>query len=185
MRLTRFPSFVLVVLIACLAVACDSIRPPARDTTAKDIMPKPSGYNIVDTAQYRSQVANLIAAGAAGTGQLQVSAGVVVADRVAGCFQTAGAYEAQFYINTSNPLLSGAVVVINKSVLANPQTLLGCLNPSRPPGVDGVQAVIDPCVTTFETTKNNQSLLVTIAGTNPTVCTLLCSATEGCPAAGK
>jgi len=170
-RLNHALRVLLAVFGIALVAACSAVT-PARDDSAKQLMPKLDAYNITNTADLRGAISNLLAGGAALTGNVQVSAAVKLIEGVAGCYQQAGVYEAQIYTNKSNPLLSGAVLIINKSAATNPAVLLTCFSPA--PAAQARLAAPQPCSGGYSATFNGKEYYIGYIGTDGAVCSDLC-----------
>ena len=167
------PLLSVLLISACSAI---SVAAPTKDVSASNLMPNISGYARVDTQDVRGTIANLASGGALLAGNPEISALVKVADRFAGCYQKAGAFQADVFTNTSNPVLSGAILILNQSVAQNPQVFLSCLNPAGA----SVQDVGGPCTKNYTLTSNGSTYQIFYAATDPQVCQAFCSVLQGC-----
>lgn len=168
---------VLIAMLAIIFAACSAIT-PGPDNSVTVLMPKlDANYTITDITARQGDLVTLITAGGAATGQLEISAAAQVIGKFADCYKTAGAYAASLYVSKTNILNTGAVVLINKTVAINPITLLSCVSPAKS-GNSAQQAdsPVNPCAKVYEFKYNNKDFIALVGGTNPQVCSDLCSA---------
>ncbi len=166
----------LVVLLAF--TACSALPAPTKEGSALSLMPNVGGYNRTDTKDVQGALANLAAGSAALTGNVQFSALIKIADRYASCYRNAGAFEAVIYTNQSNPILTGAILIINNGVASNPAIFLTCLNAKAPS--TGQSIVPQPCTNHYTLPAANNSYEIMYVGSDTQVCTAFCSALQGC-----
>jgi hypothetical protein len=166
----------LIAVLAIIFAACSALA-PGPDNTVNELMPKPAGYNYTDLAKYQGELITLLSAGGAATGQLQVVAAAQVIGGLANCYKDAGAYAAGGYNNPSNLLENGIVVLINKTVVTNPMTLVNCVNQARQgPNAAQQDNIISPCAKVHEFKYNGKDIMAIIAGTDSPFCTNMCNA---------
>jgi hypothetical protein len=173
----------IAALLLWLLAGC-SLLPaaPTKDTSALSLMPNLAGYTRTDISSMQGTLANVIAGGAALTGNVEISALVKAGDRLLTCLHNAGGFEADAFINQSDPTQTGAIIIINDSVVSNLSTYLSCLNLGASVG-SSVQE-IQPCSFTYILNTAGNAYHVLYAATGPTVCTTFCNALQGCIAAG-
>ncbi len=173
----------VAALLLWLLAGC-SLLPaaPTQDTSALSLMPNLGGYTRTDISTMQGTLANVIAGGAALTGNIEISALVKVGDRLLGCYHSAGGFEADAFISQSDPSLAGAILIINNKVVSDLTILLRCLNPTG----NGANSAseIQPCSFAYTLQAANNSYQVMYAATSPTVCTTFCNALQGCIASG-
>jgi len=168
----------IAALLLWLLAGC-SVLPsaPTKDTSALSLMPNLAGYTRTDVSSLQGTLANVIAGGAALTGNVEISALVKAGDRLLGCYHNAGAFEADAFISTSDPTQSGVIMIINNTVVSNLSILLSCLNPNAA----GSQAAeIQPCTGSYTLNSAGNAYQVFFAATARPVCTTFCNALQGC-----
>lgn len=172
----RLNSMILVALLAVIVGACNAIKAPAPDNSVNTLIPKPGGYTFTDITQYSGNLSNLLAGAAAASGNIPASLTVKTVEKLFDCYKKAGAFAAGAYVNTANPILIGTTLIINKSVVTNPQTLIGCFNETKPQdnGLGGGQSA-GPCAFLYDFPYDNKTFTAFVAGSDSQVCTALCS----------
>ncbi len=172
----------VAALLLWLLAGC-SLLPsaPTKDTSTLSLMPNLAGYNQTDLSTMQGTLANVIAGGAALTGNVEISALVKAGDRLLSCYHNAGAFEADAFINQGDPTLAGAILIINNKVVSNPNILLSCLKFN---GNGSSVAELQPCSFTYTLNTTGNSYQIMYAATSPTVCSTFCNALQGCIASG-
>src|SRR5579863_5372922 len=119
----------IAALLLWLLAGC-SLLPaaPTQDTSALNMMPNLAGYMRTDVTTLQGTLANVIAAGSALTGNVEISALVKAGDRLLTCYHSAGAFEADAFVSQSDPTQSGVILIINNNVVANLGILVSCAN---------------------------------------------------------
>ena len=164
----------LVVIVG--VAACSS--PPARDTSAASLMPALPDYNVTEATDLQDALAKVGAAGALTTAQPEIAAAITGANAISQCYQRAGAYEARVYVNKAQPLNLGAVIIINRNVLTNPDVFTSCVAPQAM--ARSAVPVIQPCSNTFTLKTDTNEYYVGYVGSNPEVCAAFCNTIQGC-----
>jgi len=173
-RLLSWRTVIPALLMFGLATACSALPPaPTQDVAASMVLPNLGNYTRVNTTDIQGTLANVSAGGVALTGNLEISAMIKLADGLATCYHNAGAYDSAVYYNTANPLLAGAMLVINDKVATNLNVLLSCLKP--PAGASSVQDV-QVCTKHYQLNKAGTLFEVLFAGADPSVCALFLGA---------
>ena len=167
---TLLPALIMFGLVS----ACSALpAAPTQDVAASQILPNLGGYTRVNTSDVQGTLANVTAGGVALTGNIEISGMIKLIDGLATCYHNAGAYDSAVYYNTANPLLAGAMLVINNKVMSNPAILLSCL---RPPGAAASIADIQICSKHYQLLKAGSTYEVLFAGADPSVCDLFLAA---------
>lgn len=164
------------VLLFGLTAGCSALPiSVTKDISASVILPNLGGYTRINTSDIQGTLANVSAGGVALTGNLEISAMIKLLDGLATCYHNAGAFDSAVYYNTSNPLLAGAMLVINDSVISNPSVLISCLHPAT--GAASVQDV-QVCTRHYQLIKNGSTYEVLVAAADPSVCALFLGAIQ-------
>jgi hypothetical protein len=181
-RPTRSAHGVSVAALLLWLLAGCSVLPgaPTKDTSALSMMPNLAGYTRADISSLQGTLANVLAGGAALTGNVEISALVKLGDRLLTCYHNAGGFEADSFINNSDPTQTGVILIINNNVVSNLGVLLSCANLGS--GGSSV-AEIQPCWGSYTLAATNNSYQVMFAATARAVCTTFCNALQGCVAA--
>ena len=157
---------------------------PAPDNSASNLMPVLADYNSETTLDIQNAISKLGSAAALAGAQVEVAASVQAVDGLLTCYEKAGAIVGQAYVNKTNPLYAGLIIIVNKNVLTNPQTFLSCLAPktllSAPNGSTTTQ--IQPCTHAYTLNQNGNTFYIAYIGTNSQVCASFCSGLQGCTA---
>ena len=169
----------VVALVAFTVAACSGLA-PTKEPTAGNMMPNLADYNINDVQNIQDAIAKLTSAASLVSGQPEVTAAIAGLSSVVSCFQSAGAIQGRTYVNKSNPLYSGVVLIVNKNVLTDPQTWVNCTIPRRSAAVPQGGIQLSPCAKTYTLNKDNNTFYVAYAATDQRVCSAFCSALEGC-----
>ncbi len=164
-------------LAACIVLlnACGTTL--TKDTTAASLMPNLTDYNIENTTNIQDAVAKFASAASLAAGQLQITAAVTTASGILTCYQNAGAIEGRTYVNKAEPLKAGLVVIINKNMVTDPNTLISCITgPKRAAATNAIQ----PCTKFYTLDKTTNQFYIAYVATNPEVCAAFCSALDSC-----
>ncbi len=171
------PSLVALLIFT----ACNAVPVPTKDASTKSFMPNIGGYTQVNTADVQGALSNVVAGASALTGNLQFTALIKLADKYANCYRDAGAFEASIYTSQSNPVLSGAILIINNKVAANPQVFLSCLNARGPSSAQSNEP--KPCTNQYTyTAPEGNTYQIVYAATDQQVCQSFCAALPSCKA---
>ncbi|MHB8626829.1 MAG: hypothetical protein ACYDBJ_16180 [Aggregatilineales bacterium] len=172
----------VAALLLWLLAGC-SLLPvaPTKDTSALSLMPNLAGYTRTDLSTMQGTLANIIAGGALLAANPEISAMVKAGDRLLSCYHNAGAFEADAFINQSDPTLTGAILIINNNAVKDLKILLSCLNLN---GNGASVAELQPCSFTYTLNTTGNSYQIMYAATSPTVCAAFCNALQGCIASG-
>jgi hypothetical protein len=170
-------ALVVMILAVTLVGACASI---ARDDSAANLIPNLGGYTVTNTLDIQDSIAKVAGGAALLAAQPQITAMIGAASSFLSCLQQVGAVEGRVFIRNSNPLHAGALVVVNKTKLANFETLVGCALPGS-----GARfaAQMQPCSKTYTLKKGETEYFIAYVATDESVCTELCNGLEGCLAA--
>ncbi len=167
---------VLIGMLGLIFAACNALA-PGPDTSVNTLMPKLDTYTSTDITQYQGDLVNLITAGGVATGNVPVAAAAQVIGKFADCYKQAGAYAASLYVNKSNIINTGAVVLVNKTVAFNPLTVMNCVSQSKGGNAPAqADSPVAPCFKLHEFKYNNKDFIAFIGGTNSPVCTDMCNA---------
>ena len=175
-RLSRFSGHVMLpaLIMFGLLTACSALpAAPTQDPGASQILPNLGGYTRVNTSDVQGTLANVTAGGVALTGNIEISGMIKLIDGLATCYHNAGAYDSAVYYNTANPLLAGAMLVINNKVMGNPAILLSCLKPRV--GASSI-ADVQICSKHYQLLKAGSTYEVLFAAADPSVCDLFLGA---------
>jgi hypothetical protein len=174
----RFVSSLLpLALCALLLNAC--VPAASKDTSAAALMPNLPDYNVATTLDIQDAIVKLAGASSLATGQVEITAAVAAASGLLACYQSAGALEGRTYVNKADPLKAGLVVIINRNVVTDPNTLLGCVAPRNSLSAAAKPAV-QPCLNNYTLVKPGNQFYIGYVGTNPEVCAAFCSALDSC-----
>lgn len=170
---------VLTVIVVAVAAACTGAA--QRDESAANLIPALPDYEVINTLDVQDAIAKVAGGTTLLAGQPQIAAMVVVANEITKCYQNVGAIEARVFVRRSNPLHAGALIVINRNKLTDPQTFLGCVLPNTGSG-PRVAVQLQPCTKAYTLQKDNNEFYIAYVATDESVCTELCSKMEGCTA---
>src|SRR5579859_6171104 len=145
---------------------------PTQDTSALNMMPNLAGYSRTDVSSLQGTLANVLAGGAALTGNVEISALVKVGDRLISCYHGAGAFQADAFVSQSDPTQSGVILIINNKVVSNLSLLLSCANPAAP---GSSVAEIQPCTGSYTLPTAGNSFQIMFVATARAVCTTFCN----------
>ncbi|HLY27355.1 MAG TPA: hypothetical protein VKQ72_13515 [Aggregatilineales bacterium] len=153
------------------------------DNSAQNLMPVLPDYNTSSVLNIQDALAKLTSLAAAAGAQVEVSAGVAAVNGLVTCYEKAGALVGQAYVNKTNAVNSGLIIIVNQNQLTNPQVFTSCVVPIRPLAqANGAAPVIQPCTKSYTLNQNNNTFDIAYIGTNPTVCQAFCSGLKGCTA---
>src|SRR5438552_3066977 len=138
-----------VALVVVLIVAACSGLALTKEPSAGNMMPNLTDYNINDVQNIQDAIAKLTSAASLVSGQPEVTAAIAGLSSVVSCFQSTGAIQGRTYVNKSNPLYSGVVLIVNKNVLTDPQTWVNCTIPRRSAAVPQGGIQLSPCAKTY------------------------------------
>ncbi len=173
-------AFIPLLIASLLISACSaiSVAAPTKDVSTNSLMPNISGYTRVDTGDVQGTLANMVSGASALTGNLPFAGMVKVADRLAACYRQAGAFSADVYTNQSNPLLSGAILIINNRVTQNLNIAISCASSI---GNSAQDVSAQPCTKSYTlTAADGNTFQVFYAATDQSVCASFCSVLQGC-----
>lgn len=170
----------IAAMLLWLLTGC-SLLPaaPTQDTSALNMMPNLAGYSRTDVSSLQGTLANVLAGGAALTGNVEITALVKAGDRLISCYHGAGAFQADAFISQSDPTQSGVILIINNKVVSNLSVLLSCANLSGP---GASAAELQPCTGSYTLPTAGNSFQIMFAATSRAVCTTFCNALQGCVA---
>ncbi|MBX3066142.1 MAG: hypothetical protein U0528_07325 [Anaerolineae bacterium] len=167
----------MLLVFAALFAACNNTG-GVKDTSAANLMPAPAGYSITNTIDIQDTITKIAGATALGAGQPQLTAMVAAANEIAKCYQKAGAIEGRVYLKQVEPTKAGAVIIINRNLVSDPNLFLGCvgLGNSELSGAQG----LTPCAYAYTLPLNNNEYYIGYVGTDVEVCHAVCSGLQGC-----
>src|SRR5579859_5562096 len=138
---------------------------PAPDNSASNLMPVLTDYNSETTLDIQAAISKLGSAAALAGAQVEIAASVQAVDSLLTCYEKAGAIVGQAYVNKTNPVYSGLIIIVNKNVLTNPQTFLQCVAPkgilSAP---SGSTPTVQPCTKSYTLNQDNNSFYIAYIG---------------------
>jgi hypothetical protein len=168
-----------LVAVLCLIVMVACSNPPGAptpDTSAASLIPNLPDYHISTTNDLQTAITTIAGSAALSAGRVETAALVTAVNGIAQCYQRLGAYEGRTFINKTDPLMSGALVIFNQSVITSPDAFAECM----PISAMARSAAPQPCANFYTLNKNNTTYYIAYAATDASVCNALCSALEGC-----
>ncbi len=167
----------LVLLLVLNACGAANIT---QEPSAEALLPNLTDYQMEDTLNIQDAVAKVAGVASLGAAQPELTAAIAAVSGVLTCYQKAGAIKGRTYVNKSNVLQSGVVVVINKNLVSDPTLLINCTVPHMGAAPSGGGPTIQPCAKSYTLSKDNNQFYIAYAATNQTVCAAFCSALQGC-----
>jgi len=164
----------MIVIAALLLSACGQ---STGGTTAASLLPNLPDYQANDTQNLQDAIAKIAGGAAVLTGQPEAAAAVVGVNALVTCYQKAGAIQSRSYVNKTDVLKAGVVVIIDRNAVTDPTTFLNCVAPSGP---SLRAAQFQPCGKAYTLNRDNNQFYIGYAATNPDVCQAFCSALQGC-----
>ncbi len=164
----------ITVITAVLLSACGQ---SSGGTTAASLLPNLPDYQVSDTQNLQDAIAKVAGGAAVLAGQPEAAGAVVGVNALVTCYQKAGAIQSRSYVNKTDVLKAGVVVIIDRNAVTDPKTFLSCVAPSGP----SIRAPsIQPCGKAYTLNRDNNQFYIGYAATNPEVCQAFCSALQGC-----
>lgn len=173
----RGTAMALLLVFAAVFAACNNTT-GVKDTSAASLMPAPAGYSVTNTIDIQDTITKIAGVTALGAGQPQLTALVAAANGIAKCYQQAGAIEGRVYLKQTEPTKAGAVIIINRNLMTDPNLFLGCVGLGNSE-LSGAQA-LTPCAYAYTLPLNNNEYYIGYVATDVEVCHAVCSGLQGC-----
>ncbi len=164
-----------LVVIAVILSACGQGTP---EPSAAALMPNLPGYDVTDTLDIQNAISKAAAVASLGAQQPELTALIAGVNNLVNCYQQAGAVQGRTYVNHTDILKSGVVVIVNRNVVTDPNLFVNCVLPQAGPRL--APTLIQPCGKTYTLDKDNNQFYIGYAATNPEVCAAFCAALQGC-----
>jgi hypothetical protein len=169
----------LTLVFGSIIVACSSLPGGQKDNNAAALMPAPAGYSVANTIDIQDTITKIAGAAALGSGQPQFTALVAAANEIAKCYQNAGAIEGRVLTKQTDPTKAGAVIIINRNLVSDPNLFLGCVGLGGSSELAGGQA-LQPCVDAYTISTGTNEFYVGYVATDVEVCQAVCNNMAGC-----
>jgi hypothetical protein len=169
--------FVTILSIVTIALAACGAGPATKDISAASLLPNLDDYGTADTADIQDAITKLAGAASLSTGQVEVTALIAGVNSIVGCYQKAGAISGKAYVNKTDPLKAGVIVIANRNLLTDPSLFLSCVVPSS---LRAQSAASQPCGKTYTLDTGTNQFYIGYAATNAEVCATFCNALQAC-----
>jgi len=175
-------SLVFVVAIVMLVIlACGNGGPQGAASPAQQLMPDIKGYDSAKTQSMQKYLADVAGGTAALSGRVEMAALIKGVDIISQCYQDNGAVDVRAYSNQQDPLVTGAIVIVDKKMIADPKLFLQCTV-----GSAGLKASeVQPCSYTYPLQTNEGEFQIAYVGTTTQICNDFCTSLKGCAASEK
>jgi hypothetical protein len=169
--------FILATSVLLLAMlACNGGPPAGSVPPAESLMPEIKGYDSAETQSTQKFIADVAGGAAALSGRPDMGALIKGVDIVTQCYQDHGAVKVRAYSNKQDPLVAGAIVILDKKMITDPKLLLQCTI-----GSAGLKASeVQPCSYTYPLKTSDGEFQVAYVGTTTQVCQDFCTNLKGC-----
>lgn len=171
----------LLLFLVVLVAACDA--PSGTAPSAESLLPLPVGYTVVMGQTLQDFITGLGSAAGALSAQPGMIAAIIFVDSVSDCYQQAGAVAYRLYSKSDMPVVAGAVAIINRDLLTDPNLFLRCtgLAPQAAGAEEGQGGGgIQPCTHTYATEIEDDTFDILYAGTDLEICQEFCRALPNC-----
>ena len=110
-------------------------------------------------------------------------AAINAVDGVIDCYRDVGAVDYRLYSQDAQPVVAGAVAIVNRDLLTDPNTFLNCIGLRPQTALEDGQGGggIQPCFYTYATSLEGDTFDILYAGTDLEICQVFCRALPACP----
>jgi len=167
---------VVAVALTLVILACGNGGPAnLTPAPAQQLMPKITGYNSTKGQDIEKTIANVAGGAATITLHPEMVTAIRVADNISQCYQDKGAVNVQVYNNEKDPLVAGAIVILDKKLLTDPKVMLQCAT-----GFGLKASEVQPCTYSYSFQNKDSDFYIAYVGTTNQICADFCSNLEGC-----
>ena len=142
------------------------------------LMPDMPGYRVIEGEAVQEYIVGLADGAALLSGNPQMIFLIEKIDRAIGCYQETGAVNVRIFTDEGFPLSSGAVAIVDRNRLADPETLFRCIGGRMVPF--SAQPSLNPCTHSYTLQRDGNEFYIVYAGTTQEICQAFCSDLEGC-----
>jgi hypothetical protein len=144
-------------------------------------LPNLPGYNTIEGQEVTAYISSLGDGATLLGGNPELAEKAAAVDRLARCYQEAGAVQIRGYSKQEMPLSAGVVTIVDRNAVLNPRTLIDCLNPPAMK-TQSLAPAIEPCSANYTVSRDDNEYHILYAGTTLEICQAFCSQLEGCTA---